>query len=101
MNAVALNIEAMERRAIQAAIDIARADTRPSVPHERVRVEMLAHMERLRRKIEDQSQNNPLPPSGRGLWESHQRLRPRAPQWRDENIDPDATHAQLAALTRT
>jgi hypothetical protein len=52
MSAVPLDIEEMERRAIQAAVDEARADPRPSVPHERVRAEMLAQMQRLRRKIE-------------------------------------------------
>ncbi len=52
MSAIPLDIEEMERRAIQAAVDEALADPRPSVPHEEVRADMLAQMERLRRRIE-------------------------------------------------
>jgi len=46
---------AAEIARLQAAVDEARADPRPSIPHEQVRAEMLAHMARLRRKIEARS----------------------------------------------
>jgi hypothetical protein len=41
---------------LQAAVDEARDDPRPSVPHEQVRAEILAQMARLRRKIEGRPQ---------------------------------------------
>lgn len=41
-----------ERRALAAAVAEARADTRPPIPHEQVRAEMLREIEELRRKIE-------------------------------------------------
>jgi hypothetical protein len=40
-----------ERLALEAAVAEARADTRPGVPHEQVRKDMLQEIERLRRKI--------------------------------------------------
>jgi hypothetical protein len=40
-----------ERRAVEAAVARARADTRPDIPHEQVRDEMLREIEELRRKI--------------------------------------------------
>lgn len=40
-----------ERRLLEAAVAEARADPRPSVPHDQVRAEMLREIERLNRKI--------------------------------------------------
>ncbi len=40
-----------ERRLLDAAVAEARADPRPSVPHEQVRAKMLDEIERLNRKI--------------------------------------------------
>ena len=40
-----------ERRLLEAAIAVARADPRPSIPHEEVRAELLREIERLNRKI--------------------------------------------------
>ena len=40
-----------ERRLLEAAIAAARADPRPSIPHEEVRAELLREIERLNRKI--------------------------------------------------
>lgn len=40
-----------ERRLLEAAVAEARADTRPPVPHDQVRSEMLREIERLNRKI--------------------------------------------------
>jgi hypothetical protein len=39
-----------ERRLLEAAVVKARADRRPSVPHEQVRAEMLREAERLKSK---------------------------------------------------
>jgi hypothetical protein len=39
-----------ERRLLEAAVAKARADRRPSVPHDQVRAEMLREIERLRSK---------------------------------------------------
>jgi hypothetical protein len=43
--------EDAERQALEAAVAKARADTRPDIPHEEVREEMLREIEELRRKI--------------------------------------------------
>ena len=40
----------IERRLLEAAVAEARADPRPSVPHDQVRAEMLREIERLNRK---------------------------------------------------
>ena len=40
-----------ERRAIEAAVAKARADTRPGIPHERVREKLLRFAGEMRRKI--------------------------------------------------
>lgn len=40
-----------ERRLLEAAVDEARADPRPSVSHNEVRAEMLREIERLNRKV--------------------------------------------------
>ncbi|MDD2862151.1 MAG: hypothetical protein PHI71_13930 [Acidiphilium sp.] len=40
-----------ERRRLEAAVAEARADTRPSVPHDQVRAKMLREIKRLNRKI--------------------------------------------------
>jgi hypothetical protein len=40
-----------ERRLLEAAVAEARADPRPSVPHDHVRAEMLREINRLNRKI--------------------------------------------------
>lgn len=40
-----------ERRLLKAAVAEARADPRPSVPHDQVRAEMLREIDRLNRKI--------------------------------------------------
>jgi hypothetical protein len=40
-----------ERLALEAAVAEARADPRPDIPHEEVRAEMLANIERANRRI--------------------------------------------------
>lgn len=40
-----------ERRRLEAAVAEARTDTRPRVPHDQVRAEMLREVKRLNRKI--------------------------------------------------
>jgi hypothetical protein len=40
-----------ERQLLQAAVADARADRRPSIPHDEVRAEMLRDIDRLRSKI--------------------------------------------------
>lgn len=47
-------LDEAERRALIAAVTEARADPRPSIPHEEVRAEMLAEIEQLERELERQ-----------------------------------------------
>jgi hypothetical protein len=54
MNRVAPQIDSeleAERRLLEAAVAESRADPRPSVPHDQVRLEMLREIERLNRKV--------------------------------------------------
>jgi hypothetical protein len=44
-----------ERLALQAAVAEARADPRPDIPHEEVRAEMLANIERANRRLAELS----------------------------------------------
>jgi len=46
-----LTLDEAERQALIAAVAEARADPRPSIPHEEVRAEILAEIEELERQI--------------------------------------------------
>ena len=48
---LAIDPDDAERRALEAAVAEARADTRAGVPHQQVREDMLQEIERLYRKI--------------------------------------------------
>lgn len=45
-------LDEAERRALIAAVAEARADSRPDIPHEELRAEMLRDLEELRQRLE-------------------------------------------------
>ena len=47
----AADLDEAERRALIAAVAEARADPRPPIPHEEVRIEILAEIEELERQL--------------------------------------------------